>query len=399
MGNSKSLLKSLKISALTLLVFASNSFASNSLLQALQTASLKSKNTLTFDELKNRIEQHSYKKGYLSLGETHLEKESNLPLFMSLAEVYLGTPPPSAPSAACLEVNTHLHHQQERLNPLIQSLQVQYKNNPSFTDFESCNPNTLQQAPSRLIVDSGFFHQFNWIKNFGRFFDSTPVQAQVSQSIVGQLKTYLKQNDSSFFVTVLELPYLIYLENREALRRFSEGSSLLTLHTSLENSATAIRQRLQPLLKSTDLNSTKLGVVFLGSSFLKNIPSQSYFIITDLEYRLNNAPSYFLSELTKLNTSQLQTFQKLLQQNRWVYQETLMERDKKGDLGRTTLGQYPVELKGAASILWVDLPAISSKLLMVNSNDPKNTRLQCVVQNTSGTQKVSCGEYLDQLVY
>lgn len=354
----------------------------------------------SWTELKAQITELSKKRNhYLSLGESHLEAKTSVPLLAELARAYTGNFEQdqsfAKTSKACVESGTHIRSlEKEWLANTFSKVEVRNLNSPKVTDFANC----YEARYSRHLVYSGFFHQYPWTTQFGLLFDPSPVQNLPHNNIEAQLKPV-----NGFFVSLIELPFLISLETRRMLREIQISGSPAELELpqktqALQAAVNSLKAVMTPLLQGPNAFTSKFGIVLNDQqiSIRQTFNSPRYFIFTDLEYRMGTSPTSFLDSLSELSNQAIQGLQRALQTQKWAFQQTFLERGPLGEPSTTTIGTLPLKLEGEASLLWFS----SSKgtALLAKSLQNKTSPLQCIWVEPTPEKKAypkSCTEILE----
>ena len=249
----------------------------------------------TLQDLKLKVIDHArIKKGYISLGESHLQQDTVLPLILEYAKIYADN---KKKFDLCAEDIGHAikHPLFKYARNLARKTFISEGNNPLKTDFIECN----KRKNSSKIYYSGFFHQFPFARAYPDEFTQVPVITKPGNNI-------WKQNqEAGLFIMVMELVHLESSASREVLMSSYNSTDINSKIRELREQIQKLKNKMMDLNERSSIYKKKNGYIFssdqLGSTARKNSPNNAYFILTELEYRMDYDGLHFLHKFSRLN--------------------------------------------------------------------------------------------------
>jgi hypothetical protein len=276
---------------------------------------------------------------YLSLGESHLEYETAIPINFMLAETYRASL--LKPYVFCAEkIPTFLESAQGRD---LQSFSIEnlifLNNSSSRTDFTDCN----WKSKFNAIVYSGFFHQYPFAKYWPHDFPIYPVISEPDNNIAAQLS-----KKQGLFISQIEVPYIESLAARNILSDKSLNADSFRMRVSrLNTSLNSLNNKMELLFGDSENDFANKYGVFLGpQAFSQNInmPNPAWILLTTRGYKFKTKRLHLLNTLARLSDFQLNTFLEKLRAGKFHYFSLMFGPDQSGEKNNTFF--YGVEMHG-----------------------------------------------------
>jgi hypothetical protein len=118
------------------------------------------------------------------------------------------------------------------------------------------------------------------------------------------------------------------------------------------------------------------------------MPKNSYLLLTELESRLKDTPSFLLlTTLSQFNPAKLKRFIDLLQNSKFYFTKDLMEPTVDGSYSQTGYGTLPRSFEGKSEFL--DIKSPDKHFVIVA--EPKADEPTCFVEMNDNYNEVDCG--------
>lgn len=311
------------------------------------------------------IEQAKIRKGYLSLGESHLQYDTVLPIILEYAKIYADH---KKNFDLCSEDIGHAvkHPLFKYAQKLARKTFISEGNNPVKTDFIECNKRKNQSK----IYYSGFFHQFPFARAYPHEFAQVPVITEPGNNIWKQNKK------DGLFIMVMELVHLESSASREVLMSSYNSSDINAKIKDLRDQIQTLKAKMIDLNGHSSIYKKKNGYIFssaqLGRAARNYSPQNAYFILTELDYRMSYDGLHFLYKFSQLD-SQLQNIIIGLSPKQKYFVSTLNTANSASDLdSRFGYGLLPQKFEMGTTFL--QFKDRGNNLLMVSEPSSSNFR-------------------------
>ena len=249
------------------------------------------------------IKDHAVNKGYLSLGESHLQAATAIQVNFDLMDTYLQETKKSK-TVFCTETLNHfLEPYGEHIKENVKRYKVFDKNSPYVTDFTGCKDRKKIQ---NYVTYSGFFHQYQFGKPFANEFPVTPVISDDGNNILAQMKGL-----EGLFVTQMELEYMEYSATRALINlKLTNAKELKSKAAHLESVVATLNSQMEDVIVTDDGFTSKKAVVVSSKDFDVSLGGndKSFFVMTNLSYRTEADSLKALKSLVKLDDETLEKF-------------------------------------------------------------------------------------------
>jgi hypothetical protein len=328
------------------------------------------------------IKLHALKDhSYLSLGESHNESKTSIPLNYVLANAYLESRERDV--VFCGENIPSFFQSLQGTEILNRSaLKKIFDNNGlSRTDFVQC-----KDQNNHYLTYSGFFHQYPFARSFMNEFGNHPVITDKGNNIYEQMG-----DQNGLFISQIEFDYL---ESRASLVLLN---SQLTMPLAfklkakqLQKHVNEIKEQLKVIVRGNTSATTKLGLFVSKSNFERDdliMPTNSYFLLTELESRIiENHGFEILKGLTEMRDSQLKRVLNLMAESSVYLTKGAAEPLENGKYPSMTYGTLPGEFNGRSEFLSIK----HDQDIFVIVAEPSNSNLKCFHQTPNSTIEINC---------
>lgn len=361
--------------ALALLSVSFNSVASLTFLGSIKSGFTPT----TYSDLKETVRLHAHKKGYLSLGESHLQAKTAIQVNFDLMQTYLNETE-KRKSVFCTETLSHfLEPYGDAIKAQVKKYKVLEKNSPHVTDFKTCKD---KKKFENYVTYSGFFHQYQFGKPFEMEFPRTAVLTKDGNNIKAQMKGL-----DGIFVTQMELEYMEYSATRAILNMgIVSPEDFRRKVTHLSYITENLVEKMEEVIKTDDPYTSKKAVVLNAKDFYIDIDGDenSYFVMTNLSYRTIDDSLKALKNLAKLDDVKLMRFLVKIKNSQKRVVSVFLGPFPGGNLGTVTYPGVTRTFKGQSLIMHVR--NATEDFLMVQ--EPDADELICVNYKTS--EEFSC---------
>lgn len=337
-------------------------------------------NPITYNELKERIKEHSLKKGFLSLGESHLQASTAIKVNFDLMQTYFSNTNKNQ-AIFCTETLDHfLAPYASTIQNWVESYKVFYRNSPNLTDFAECKD---KKKYKNYVTYSGFFHQYQFAKEFQHEFGMSSVLNDYGNNIKSQMRGL-----KGLFVTQMELEYMEFSASKVLLKMgIVEPSKFRQSVAELIKVTDELNDHMEEILESDDPYTSKKVVVLNARKDFKvhlNSNKKSYVLMTNLSYRKKEDSLKTLKKLALLDDLTLGNFlQKLKQSNPYIV-TVFIGPFAGGNLGTLTYPGVNRVFKGQSLIMHIQNDVENYLMVM----EPDANDFLCVDYKTS--QEIAC---------
>lgn len=356
--------------ALSLLALSFSTIASDTFLSSIKTDF----NPIKYTELKEMVKNHAEVKGYLSLGESHLQTPTAIKVNYDLMSTYIGETK-KRKTVFCTETLDHfLRPYGEEIKKNVKKYKVFEKNSPYVTDFKRC---ATSKRIDNYITYSGFFHQYQFGKPFSAEFPASPVIARDGNNILAQMGEL-----EGLFVTQMELEYMEFSASKAILEMGTTDASVIRKKLAhLEKVVESLTSNMEEVIKSDDLYTSKKAVVVKSSDFSVDLNGndKSYFMMTNLSYRTNADSLKALRALVRENDATIEKFLLKLKNSKMRVGGVFLGPFAGGDLGTVTYPGVTRSFKGQSMIIHIRNSAEEYLMVM----EPDANDFVCVDYKTS----------------
>ncbi len=246
-------------------------------------------------------------KSYLSLGETHNDKENVGGINFQMAVHYLNNTR-SQNAILCSEFLSFLDtFYGKKLTSLTPTF-ILNQNNSALLDFSICYKE--MEPHTHTIFLSGIFHQFPFVANFGPAFKRNVVTIGRKGTIYQQIN----RKHALFFAQV-ELSFLESVATQDIISlKIKNPYSFRNRVEELLRRIDFIRERMEPIPYG-ETQEQRMGIrgIFLSKDNLlppqnNDIYKHAYFLVTESSYRTRDSSLSFLREIIKLDDQTLAFF-------------------------------------------------------------------------------------------
>lgn len=320
----------------------------------------------------------------ISLGESHLHPQTARKVSELFVDFYLSE---EHDFKFCAEkIDDFLNHPGgKRLIQSARQVDIYSGNSPNQTDFEKCTNNDFK----KYFTYSGFFHQLPFARPFPLEFTPTRVITEDGQNIRDQLRI-----EDSFFLIQIEMEYIELVTQSHFLKEVP--TTLNTFKEKIYDLLTqisAIKESQVPILKGTSEYNQKVGAFFSRDS-LSTLSDDSFFLVTDLNYRKNLRPLPLLTNLLSLSDRALNKLIEKLTKSSVYVTAAIQEPDANGNLYQTGYGTIPWLFP--ANSTFMELRVVPGENIVLTA-DPFANKLTCIAYKKLNVSKVDCDEYLSDL--
>lgn len=288
-----------KLMTLSLCVLSLNSIASTTFLSSIKSGF----QPIPYSDLKEKVRLHALQRGYLSLGESHLQSLTAIQVNYDLMQSYMSETE-KRKTVFCTETLDHfLKPYSEKIKANVKKYKVFENNSPYVTDFASCKDKKKIQ---NYITYSGFFHQYQFGKPFEAEFPRSPVLVKDGNNILAQMKGL-----DGLFVTQMELEYMEFSATKAIMEMgIVEPKEFRRKVTDLNYVVNELIDNMEDVLTNDDPYTSKKAVVLKAKDFSVdlNANDNSYFLMTNLSYRTKADSLKALKNLAALDDASLMRF-------------------------------------------------------------------------------------------
>lgn len=328
------------------------------------------------------VKLHALKdQSYLSLGESHNESKTSLPLNYLFANAFLETRPHDI--VFCGE-NIPQFFQSRQGSEILNRSAIKkiFENNGlARTDFVQC-----RDQNNHYLVYSGFFHQYPFARNFSNEFGAYPVITEKGNNIYEQMG-----NQDGLFISQIEFDYL---ESRASFALLNaQYSSPILFKIKVKqfiNHVEKLKENLKTIIKGKTSASTKLGLFVSKENFSRKdmiMPENSYFLITELESRLIEKQGLeMLNKLTDMRDYQLKSVLNLMSEGEVHFTKGFIEPLDNGQFSSMSFGTLPGMFHGRSEFLSIK----HDQSIYTIIAEPDKTTLKCFKQQESSTKEINC---------
>lgn len=355
---------------LSLLVLSFNALATDTFLSAIKSDF----NPIKYSDLKEMVRTHAQDKGYLSLGESHLQTPTAIQVNHDLMSTYLGELD-KRKTIFCTETLDHfLKPYAEEIKSNVKKYKVFEKNSRYVTDFKNCIDN---ERMHNYVTYSGFFHQYQFGKPFPAEFPRSPVVAKDGNNIMAQMGDL-----DGLFSTQMELEYMEFSASKAILEMGITDATVIRKKVAhLEKVVTALTSNMEEVIKTDDPYTSKKAVVINSKDFSVDLNGndKSYFVMTNLSYRKNADSLKALRALIREDDATIEAFLTKLTKSKIRTVSVFLGPFPGGELGTVSYPGVTRTFKGQSLIMHI--VNSSENYLMVM--EPDATDFVCVDYKTS----------------
>lgn len=330
--------------ALSLLVLSFNALATDTFLSAIKS----NFNPIKYSKLKDIVKTHASEKGYLSLGESHLQSSTAIQVNYDLMSAYMGESEKRR-TVFCTETLDHfLKPYGEEIKANVRKYKVFEKNSPYVTDFKNCSDN---KRMNNYITYSGFFHQYQFGKPFKAEFPASPVIAKDGNNIRAQMGEL-----DGLFVTQMELEYMEFSASKAILEMGITDAEVIRKKVAhLETVIDSLTGNMEEVIKTDDAYTSKKAVVVKSSDFNVDLNGndKSYFVMTNLSYRTNADSLKALRALVREDNATIEAFLTKLTKSNIRTVSVFLGPFPGGELGTVTYPGVTRTFKGQSLIMHI----------------------------------------------
>ncbi len=355
---------------LSLLVLSFNALATDTFLSSIKSDF----NPIKYSDLKEMVKDHATEKGYLSLGESHLQASTAIQVNYDLMSAYMKESDKKR-TVFCTETLSHfLKPYGEEIKANVKKYKVFQKNSPYVTDFKNCTDN---KRINNYITYSGFFHQYQFGKPFKDEFPQTPVLANEGNNILAQMGEL-----DGLFVTQMELEYMEFSASKAILEMgITDASVMRKKIAHLESIVRELITNMEDVITTDDPYTSKRAVVVNSKDFTVDLngSDQSYFLMTNLAYRTNADSLKALRTLVREDDTTIETFLTKLTKSQMRTVSVFLGPFPGGELGTVTYPGVNRTFKGQSLIMHIR-NSVEDYLMVM---EPDATDFVCIDYKTS----------------
>lgn len=360
----------MKLLALPLVAISFNALASDTFLSSIKADF----NPIKYSQLKEMVKTHAQSKGYLSLGESHLQSQTAIKVNYDLMNTYIGETE-KRKTVFCTETLDHfLKPYGEEIQENVKKYKVFEKNSPYVTDFKNCKD---KKKINNYVTYSGFFHQYQFGKPFASEFQATPVIANKGNNILAQMKGL-----DGLFVTQMELEYMEYSATRAILKMGLTNPKVLREKANhLEKIVKVLTNNMEEVIRMDDLYTSKKAVVINSKDFDVDLlgNDKSYFVMTNLSYRTNDDSLKALRALVREDDETIAKFLNKLTKSKTYIVSVFLGPLAGGELGTITYPNVDRKFKGQSLLMHIR-NSVDDYLMVM---EPDAQEFVCVDYKTS----------------
>lgn len=321
------------------------------------------KDQISVSELKSLVIDHTRKrKSYLSLGESHLQADTVLPLIFEYADLFAQN---KNRFDLCAEDIPHTVKFAgfKNIQKIASKTIISAGNNPHKTDFKECNARKNRSK----IYYSGFFHQFPFARAYPQEFTQVPVVTEKGNNI------WKQNSNDGLFIMMMEMVHLESTASHEVFFNVYDPEELLRKYQALNIRIDALKSSMRPINEESSIFKKKWGYIAsskqLGAIAQKYSPEKAYFIITELDYRKRTNDLHFLKKFVDMPYDFQNKIISISPQSKYLV-GTYQTAGKKSDLnGSTGYGTLPYRFELGTSFF--QFKVNGQNLLMIS--EPANS--------------------------
>lgn len=309
---------------LTLLLLQLNAMAGTTLLGAINPDF----EAVPYQELKYKIRLQAQNKGYLSIGESHLQADSARSINMDLINTYLEQTKKRQTIFCSEKIETFLDVYQKDIYKNVRKLKIFKGNSPNTTNFRDCID---KEKFENYVTYSGFFHQYQFAKAFKTEFPQSPVITKDGENILAQLS-----NLDGLFVTQLELEFMEFSASKTILNKgITDPKEFRTEVKILDQIISKLNASMETVLESENPFIAKKATIISAKDFTVelNDNNNSFFVLTNLGYRGDNDSLKALRKLIELDDNKLKNFLSKLKNSEKYITATFIGPYPNGEIG------------------------------------------------------------------
>ncbi len=320
----------------------------------------------------------------VSLGESHLHPSTARAIQEIFIDRYLTY---DFDFKFCSErINDFLNHPAGiKLNDGAQLTDIYENNSPNITDFRNCKEKNFD----KYFTYSGFFHQLPFARPYPLEFYPSRVISEDGENIRDQLNI-----KNSFFLIQIELEYIELVTQGHFLKEVPQSvegfrARVEELKTQVEN----LKNQQETILYSPSEYRHKMGIFFDDKS-IDSLGANSYFLVTDLEYRKKLNSLNLINNLSKLQDKAIEKLILKLSKDPVYITAAMQEPDEQGRLYETGYGTIPWLFPANSTFAEIRIAHGENVVL---TNDPKASELTCIAYKKLNVSFVDCNDYLSNI--
>ncbi|MDA8792674.1 hypothetical protein N9N67_05480 [Bacteriovoracaceae bacterium] len=277
---------------------------------------------ISWSEVQGQIYDTAQAGSFLSVGETHLHKESSSEINQIFLKEYTSHLNLFRVCSEKIDGFWAMEGPKEILKNSKLTKMNFYKLSLHTSKMDGCH--LRLKAREGMIVYSGLYHQYPFGRNYAELPSHTPVQSYVKRNIAYDLKRL-----NGLFISHFEIDYLLNLHFKGLVLNSSSFEDFSKDLSGFSKQFESFMQKFEQLTERKEV------IFFENDYFLKgkerNQRHKKIFAISNLSLKSRGQTNHLFYQVDKMDNNRKFLFYQLLRQSKFLVKSFYMEPDELGD--------------------------------------------------------------------